>query len=306
MTLANEKAALDEGVLIRPRPDLATLVVTGDDRASWLAGMLTNDLASIAPGQASYALSCNRRGRVQADVWVVAEPSRILLGVPRERAEDLVTALDHYLIMEDAEIGPGPGTWWLAHGPRASDAADAAVGAGAVTAMGAYNRWPTAVVVATSAEVDHETLEAALLTPAGAAMSRAEHWEQIRVAHALATFGVDYGDKAHPQEARLETLAVSFDKGCYLGQEAIFMLEKRGTPPRRMVRLALDAPVAVATDLTVDGKRVGTVTTSVTFPEEGPQALATVKTKHTETGTELMAGEVTARVIEPAPPPAGR
>ena len=116
----------------------------------------------------------------------------------------------------------------------------------------------------------------------------------------MLTFGVDYGDEAYPQEARLEEMAVSFDKGCYLGQEAVFMLQKRGKPPKRLVVLEIggEAP-AVETEVhTADGAKVGRIT-SVATRDGRTLALGMVKTKHSEDGTELRVGERTATVRPP-------
>src|SRR5262245_14800773 len=65
-----QQRAIAEGVLVRPMPELSTLVVSGSERQSWLAGMLTADLAPLRSGQGAYALAVNKNGRIQAEVWV--------------------------------------------------------------------------------------------------------------------------------------------------------------------------------------------------------------------------------------------
>jgi folate-binding protein YgfZ len=111
----------------------------------------------------------------------------------------------------------------------------------------------------------------------------------------LPRFGVDFAAGNFPQEATLEHLAVSFNKGCYLGQEAVFMLEKRGHVNKRLVRLAFDGVVpAVAKDSevrTLEGDVVGAVT-SATRVGDRTMAIAMVRYKHTLSGTVLeVAGE---------------
>lgn len=293
---ADLRHALDQSAIVRPRPDLGTLVVTGDDRLSWLSGLITNDVGKLEVGQAAYALAVNRNGKVQSDVWVVVEADRLLLGVPSVEAEALVAHLDHYLIMEDAEIAVAEGTWswWLAHGPEAETVATAARTIGARASLTTFNEWPTAVVIAEGTV--HPNLGEELTKPEGTVLATPEGWDRLRVAHGLAAFGVDYGNDAYPQEARLETFAVSFNKGCYLGQEAVFMLEKRGKPPRRLVRLALDATVEAGAPVQRDGTKVGKVTTVAELPD-GLRALAMLKTKHSDTGTAVTIGDVGAQVL---------
>jgi len=293
---ADLQQALDQSAVVRPQPELSTLVVTGEERLSWLSGLLTNDVGKLEVGQATYALAVNRNGKVQSDVWVVVEAERVLLGVPTTEAEALVVHLDHYLIMEDAEIAVAEGSWrwWLAHGPEAEAVANAARAVGADASLTTFNDWPTAVVAAEGTV--HPNLGEELTKPEGTLLATPAGWDRLRVARGLAAFGVDYGSDAYPQEARLETFAVSFNKGCYLGQEAVFMLEKRGKPPRRLVRLELDASVGVGSPVQRDGTKVGKITTAVELPD-GPRALAMLKTKHSDEGTAVTIGEVGARVL---------
>ena len=104
----------------------------------------------------------------------------------------------------------------------------------------------------------------------------------------------------YPQEASLEKIAVSFDKGCYLGQEVVYMLENRGHVKRKLVPLDVDgdAPLAKGDAVTTpDGAAVGDVKSSVLGPSSGkPVAIAMVKWAQSKPGTELRVGERVARV----------
>jgi tRNA-modifying protein YgfZ len=293
-------AALDAGALVRAMPSLATLEVRGADRLSWLGGLVTNDLSKLRPGEASYALSVDKTGRLQADLWVLVDDERLLLAVEGSLASRLAEMLDHYLIMEDAEIAVAQGfSWWLAHGPESSAVVEAARAASAVAGRASLGRCPTAVIAAPlEASVN---LAEVLTAPAGCLLATPEAWDRIRVERSLPVFGVDYEPGVYPQEASLEDLAVSFQKGCYLGQEAVFMLEKRGRPPRRLVTIAIEGDEPLPAESLVereDGTRVGRVTTSLRLDGE-VRALATVKHKHSDVGSELRVAGRRAQVVPP-------
>jgi folate-binding protein YgfZ len=298
MTIQAQLEAIAHGALVRPLNDFATLVVTGDDRQSWLAGMVTADIKSLPPGQARYALSVKKNGRIQAEVWVCIEPERIVVGVPAPLADVLVEAMDKYLIMEDAEITRAEQKhgWWLAHGPLAQEVANAAREANAIVGLGHFGELETAVIAVR--EGSHPNVGELLTQPAGALLATPEGWERIRIERMLPRFGVDFEVDCYPQEACLESLAVSFNKGCYLGQEAVFMLEKRGHVAKRLVRLILegdDPPKAGTPITTPDGKEVGAVTSAIA---DGGKSwvIGSVRYKQTVSGTELAIGARPATV----------
>jgi folate-binding protein YgfZ len=124
-------------------------------------------------------------------------------------------------------------------------------------------------------------------------------WEVVRVLASVPRFGVDFDDGNYPQEAALETKAVSFDKGCYLGQEVVCMLEMRGHVKKKLVSLAIDGSESPPAHTPVeDGKgSVGEVTTAVRAPDGSVHALAMVKYAVTARGTELVVGGHPARVV---------
>ncbi len=291
--------AIDEGVLVRPVPALGTLAVTGEDRQSWLAGMVTCGLKSLRLDQGCFGLSVKKNGRVAAELWLIVDAQRILLGVREDLVDSLREHLDHYLIMEDAEIARPERrfAWWLAHGPQARAVAGAARQAGAITGIGSWGELATAIIAAP--EGTHPGFTEALLQPEGAVLATPDGWERIRIERMLPSFGVDYQVDCYPQMASLEHLAVSFNKGCYLGQEAVFKLEKRGHVAKRLVRLVLpgvfDEICPGAEIATLDGQTVGSVTSAVAA-EEQTFAMGMVRYKHTMSGTKLSVAGHTAEV----------
>jgi folate-binding protein YgfZ len=306
-TSGEQIAAAGGGALAVPEAELATLVVTGKDRVSWLNGLLTCDLTKRSPGAAVYGLAVGRNGRVLADVVIVFDDAppgdRLLLAVSRTVAEALRAHFDHYLVMEDAEMtltSDGFEAWSL-HGPRAREALDAARAAGAVGGVLDRTGLGGAFLLAPTDRADD--VRAALA--AVAHLGDAAGWEALRLERAVPRFGVDFDDKTYPQEAGLERTAISFDKGCYLGQEVVCMLEMRGHVKRKLASVVFetrDPPAAGAPVTDGAGAAVGEVTSASESPTLGKAvALAMVKRAQAEPGQGVVVagarGEVVARPV---------
>jgi folate-binding protein YgfZ len=125
-------------------------------------------------------------------------------------------------------------------------------------------------------------------------------WEALRLDRAVPEFGADFDATTYPQEAGLEKRAVSFSKGCYLGQEVVFMLEKRGHVKRRLVTLRVDGdlPPRGAEVRGADGEVVGNVTSAARVPTAGgPLAMAMVKRALATAGAELIVAGAKATVV---------
>src|ERR1700723_806850 len=117
--------------LVIPAPELATFVVTGKDRLTWLNGLITCDLLPLKEGDAAYGLFVEKKGRILADAIVLLDPTRLLLAVPRSIAADQRALLERHLIMEDAELGEGAFEVEIVHGPRSGEVLASASAAGA-------------------------------------------------------------------------------------------------------------------------------------------------------------------------------
>jgi folate-binding protein YgfZ len=299
--------AAHRAVLAISHPDLATLVVTGRDRVSWVNGLLTCDLVKRAPGHAVYGLAVARNGRVLSDATVVVDDASasVLVAVPHAVASPLRVHLEHYLVMEDAEMASRTDSFavWALHGPGSAAVLDAACSAGG--AGGSIDRTGLggAFVLAPieRGEQVRDAIERALLVVRGSVGDDAG-WEALRLERAVARFGVDFDDTTYPQEASLEKSAVSFDKGCYLGQEVVCMLELRGHVKRRLVPLVLDAgqPPSRGTVVTdAAGAVVGEVSSAARSPTLGkPVALAAIKRVWAEAGKRVFVAGVAAEVVE--------
>jgi folate-binding protein YgfZ len=302
MTSMNAAAkAKRDSVLSVLASDRAGIVVRGKDRLTWLNGLVTCDLAKLGRDAAAYGLVVEKKGRITTDFYAVPATSddALVLAVPRELAEATAANLDHYLVMEDAELETAELVVWQLAGPRARDVAFAVEArfAGVVSLLAGEG----AIVAAPRSEaVAFADRLAARVSGAGGIVTDEGTWDALRIESGVPRFGVEVDASLYPQEASLERLAVSFDKGCYLGQEVVYMLENRGHVKRKLVTLDIDGSDAAprgASVTTPDGAAVGDVKSSTVGLDSGrPVAIAMVKWAQSKAGTELKIGARAARV----------
>jgi folate-binding protein YgfZ len=273
------------GPSVRPRPDLALLSVRGDDARTWLNGQITNDVRATKPGDAVCALVLNVKGRILADVVALDRGERgLAVIVPRSELDALRAHLEKYIIMEDVELVLESLSVAEVRGTKP----DAAIGDAYAAPWLGEGAW---IVIAEGSPAD-------ALVAAGAVRADEAMLELDRVRAGRPRFGLDFGITSYPQEAGLDS-AVSFQKGCYLGQEVVCMLENRGQLSRALVRLALDAKVEVGAKLhDGHGAEVGTIT-SVATDDAAHETLALgyLKRAAIADGAIVKVGEHDARVL---------
>jgi folate-binding protein YgfZ len=301
-----------DSVLVVPATDRSAILVTGKDRLTWLNGLVTCELAKRERGQGAYGLLVEKKGRIQTDLFVVPSADEgeatLALAVPASLRESILQTLDHYLIMEDAELSASDLVFFVAHGPRASELRSLAPYAGTVDLLGAGGLVLGAPAADAAALEGHLRRTVATL---GGAFADDATWDAVRIEAGLPRFGAEVDATLYPQEAALEKLAVSFSKGCYLGQEVVYMLQERGHVKRKLVPLDLDLDLdagagagasvalpAIGTAVTTPaGETVGEIKSAAMGPSSGkPVAIAMVKWAHAKHETELRVGERVARV----------
>lgn len=287
-----------DSVGVRARPELAVLHVTGDDRREWLNGQLTNDVRHTKPGESVYGLAVNVRGKILADVWMLDQASRLTLLLPETSLGTLLESFDGQIIMEDVELAHAAELCVLSvQGPRAS-----AVVAGLANAFPGdelgHGGWLLLVPRDERAGLEARLVRAAE-AEGGGAIGEAD-WELARLRAARPLHGVDFDAKNYPQEAGLGTRAVSFQKGCYLGQEVICTLESRGRLSRQLVRLRITGAAELrGGDDVLDASEaiVGHVTSAAVDPQaDCTLALAYVKRALAVQDTQFRIGTNTARL----------
>jgi len=291
----------ERGAVLFEAGELGTIAIEGKDRKTWLNGLITCDVMKVAPGVAAYGLAVVKVGRIITDLFVLDAGERLLVGVPRTKVEPLREHLEQYLMMEDAahEDVSDSHAWVVAHGPKAERlVAELAPKHGGVSGKLDLLRLGGAVAVVSPEQVQ-PLLDDALQAGGPDVLRGSEgEWEALRIARHLPRFGIDYDEKTYPQEASLEKLAVSFQKGCYLGQEVICRLEMRGHVSRKIVPLAVEGDEVPERDAEVkaDDRVIGNVTSATRGPD-GVIALAMVRYAYAQPETKVEVAGRGARVL---------
>lgn len=241
-----------------------TIRVSGSERKTWLGRLLTADVAALEPAIAQHGLLLTQQGKIVSDAWIVDAGRAVLLGTAAERAAALEEGLASYLIMEDVELADESGAhvWHALHGAGAGALAGRVAAAlGGTGARLDFAGTEGGVLIVPSGE---QSACAAALRAEGVRLLDQEQWNTWRVRHGLALFGVDYGSDDRPHEAGLDRSAVSWTKGCYLGQEVVCMQDMRGKVKRRLalLRVAGVEPVAERVAVEHAGSAVGEVTSA--------------------------------------------
>jgi folate-binding protein YgfZ len=273
---------------VRPRDDLRVLRLSGDDQRTWLNGQVTADIRNTKQGEAVYALAVNVKGRVLTDLWVLDRGDALLIAMPATTLPAVRESLERQIIMEDVELVPEDDLRVISvQGPRADSACQGSPATYPCDELGVGGQFVLAteseragVLTALASAAEHEGGGA--VDEAGFALAR------LRVGRPA--LGLDFGERAYPQEAGLKGLAVSFNKGCYLGQEVVCTLEHRGKLSRRLVRLqSIEGTAAVGDELADPaGQTIGQVTSCVEDGTSGRMlALGYAKMAHAVEGREL-------------------
>ena len=306
--LARELAALRTGAALSPLSERMVLAARGGDRTTFLQGMLSNDVAKLAPGQGTHALLLTEQGRVVADLCVLVLDDAIWLDLPASSRERARTSLERFIVADDVELEELTLSGMALRGPGA-DAVLASVLGTDVGALpeGAHVEVPyggARVRVARlaefgargfhvwcAAEACEDALAVALLE-AGAVSVGPDASEIFRIANGWAREGVDYDAQTLAAEVPSLARAVSYNKGCYLGQEVMERIAARGHVNWLLVRLTGEKGGTLVPGAVVrDGEaEVGRVTSSAILPDSGcPVALARVRATAAAAGTRLAA-----------------
>ncbi|PRP91973.1 glycine cleavage system aminomethyltransferase T [Enhygromyxa salina] len=276
--------------LLAKLPSQARTVVrvTGDDALRFLQGLLTADVGRLTPGTSTPAALLTVKGKIVSEVWVLAiDEQEPWLVLPAEIAEEVVAKLDGHIIMDDVELETltehACAIAW-----RDDEAALTVAELGAlpegVRAFDTGHPLPGVLLVGPTAGL-------AALAGLGEPADH-ERFTAARVSHARPAWGFELGPDRFPPEVGFVD-AVSYDKGCYLGQEPLSRIHNRGQVNRVMVRVSLSArpeglaPIA----LTFDEREVGQLTSPA-----AKQGLAIVRRAHAKPGAELRAGSITVTV----------
>ncbi len=292
------------------RSERGKLALTGDQAAELLNGQVTNDVTALEPGEGQYAAFLTPKGKMLGDLRILRTASELHLDCERGALQGLFDLLRRGAIGWQAELHKRTVQEGLLSlvGPRARavaglDALPAVEHACAETSVAGIEVLAAATDVGVDlfcAAGDLPALRAALVDSGGVEVSEAAA-EVVRVETGRPRYGVDTDDGTIPQEAGLNARAVSFTKGCYVGQETVARLHWRGKPNRHLRGLRLSAPGAASGDVLVagEGREVGKLGSVAVSPVFGPIALALVR-REVAVGDEVRVGSagLTAEVVD--------
>ncbi len=330
--LRAEYVALTQGCGLIDRSERGKLALSGPGAVEFLNGQVTNELSALKPGEGCYAAFLTHKGKMLGDLRVLAAgepgaeaPSALLLDTERVALQELFDMIRRFKVGYDVElekrtlesgllslIGPqAEAVAMRASGDEAGAAGQAAdptpighaehshrlASIASRTVRLIRTAGPSGVDLLCDAE-DIDVVQGALEGAGAQPVSQAAG-EIVRVEHGRPRYGVDLDDSVIPQEAGLNTRAVSFTKGCYVGQETVARLYYKGKPNRHLRGLRLTGPAAAGDELHLSERIVGRVGSFVESPQLGPIALALVR-REAEPGTSVGVGErgATAEVTE--------
>jgi folate-binding protein YgfZ len=302
-TLSSEHRTLLEGCGLLDRSDRGKLALTGRDAIEFLNGQVTNELMALRPGDGLYAAFLTHKGKMLGDLRILAvgegeQPSELLLDTERISLQALFDMIRRFKVGFDLELHKrtlergllsliGPGAAEIAGGVLPDvEHANVPVEIGQVAALAV--RTDVGVdLICDAADTDEL---AGTLRERGAVTVSEQAAECLRVEHGRPRFGLDLDETAIPQEAGLNERAVSFTKGCYVGQETVARLHYRGKPNRHLRGLRLSEPAASGEELRLGERPVGRLGSTAVSPRLGPIALALLR-REAEPGAILSVGE---------------
>ena len=294
--LAEYRAFQEGSSLLVPLLGNSTLRVTGADRLDFVHGQLSNDVKRLENNQANTSLLLNHKGHALAHLRVLRRADDLLLVVEGNAGEFVRQQLETHIIFDQVELEPLTLTTLTLQGEAAAQLVEEVVGV--VPEPNTFLPFGDGgVVVPVKRSVSggydlHIPVEdaAALfdtLKEAGAVPAGEEALGTARVLAGIPAVETEAGEGVLPQEAGLE-YAVSYTKGCYLGQEIMARIEARGNLRRSLQGLLMaDTPKTDERDIFADGKKVGRLGTVAHHPELGVIGLAVLRKDLDGVGLEV-------------------
>jgi folate-binding protein YgfZ len=308
-TLQSDYSVITETCGLVDRSERGKLALSGGEVKSFLQGQVTNDVEALVEGGGCYAAFLTPKGKMLGDLRVLDAGEELLLDTERIALQELFNMIRRFSLGYAVELHKRTLELGLLSliGPEAADIAG--VGASLPELEHAHRVVEVgdvpARVIRTDVGVDvmfesaaAERVRAALARAGATAVGEAAA-ECLRVEHGRPRYGVDLDETVIPQEAGLNERAVSFTKGCFVGQETVARLHYRGKPNRHLRGLLLSAAAQTGHELTFEGRAVGQLGTVAESPALGPIALALVRREAPPGSTVTVGvGEISAQVVE--------
>jgi tRNA-modifying protein YgfZ len=284
--VASDYRAVTEACGFLDRSDRGKLALTGADAKAFLQGQVSNDVEALTPGSGCYAAFLTPKGKMLGDLRILDAGDEVLLDTERVALQDLFSMIRRFSIGYDVQLHKrtlergllslvGPGTEAIVGGGvfGLSEHSHTVIELGGREARAIR----TDVGVDLLCDAAGTAELASALEQAGAVTVSLDVVECLRIEHGRPRYGVDLDDTVIPQEADLNARAVSFTKGCYVGQETVARLHYRGKPNRHLRGLVCERPVRTGEELRYEGRVVGRVGSAALSPRFGAIALALVR-----------------------------
>ncbi len=281
----------------------ATFRISGKDRTRWLNGMISNNIRDLLVGQGNYNFLLTPQGRILGDLYVYNRGEYFLAFADRSQLESLLKTLQRYIIMDQVELTDVSSQIASVgvQGPHSREVLAAAGFAAFPEPMQVMDiNWHGAPVSLTRmAETNFEIFQLWVapdrpvelwdaLISAGANPVGAEALEVFRVAAGMPRCGQDIRDRELPQETE-QHQALSFTKGCYVGQEIVERIRSRGNVHRTFAGFVVEGAVPRTGDkVEAEGKEAGEITSALAVPSENGErvlALGYIRREFAKPGT---------------------
>jgi folate-binding protein YgfZ len=269
------------------RSNRGKLVLTGTEVADFLQGQVSNDVETLAPGHGLYATLLNAKGKIRCDMRILRGDDWFMLDCEPQALPVLEHMVRTYSIGRDVKSKPREGGLHSIIGPAARDALDNPPPSG----EHAFSEGELGLYVATDLGVD--VFGEAPQLPA----ATEETAECLRIEAGRPRLGYELGDDVIPQEAGLNERAISFTKGCYVGQETVARLFYKGKPNRHLRGLRLSAPAQRGDEIHGANRVLGRISSVCVSPTHGPIALALVR-REAGPGHTVRVGDAAAEIAE--------
>ena len=304
--LAGEDRILRERCGLVDRSERGKLALAGPEAKAFLHGQVTQDIEGLEAGRGAYAAFLTHKGKMVGDLRVLDTGDELLLDTERSALQDLFNMIRRFKLGMDVELHKrtletgllsliGPDTRRVAGAaglPEIEHANAARDIAGHPVRLVVTDVGIDVLCAAERTEGVRGALEAA-----GAVVVSELAAEVLRVESGRPRWGFELDDGVIPQEAGLNERAVSFTKGCYVGQETVARLHYRGKPNRHLRGLRLSEPVESGTPVRLGEREIGRIGSAVASPRFGPIALAILR-REAEPGATVAVGDATAEVVE--------
>jgi folate-binding protein YgfZ len=306
--LAEYYKAATQGAAITDLGSFGIVKLTGNDRVSWLQGMVTNDVERLATGAGCYAAHLTPQGKIVAHMQIFKDDDALWLSLERAAIPKLLAAFDKLLIMEDvqpADVSEDYSILGL-FGPKAAAALSLWVGGGLrIQGLYSHQRIDECRIMVSRLGCDIWVLrgqaDGVLRFFADQGVAAIDHgtWDVLRTEAGIPVYGVDIDETTTMPE--LGEFGISYEKGCYIGQEVVAKVKYIGHVNRRFVGLSVsgnDLP-ALKSPIRKGGREVGYVTTALLSPAlNRPIALGFVNRSAYAAGSEVEVGNQTARIVD--------